>query len=96
MRKPLSHNLSTRKRKRILSGLFIMIKIKISCWRGRGKGAVHLFDSSGNAIWDEPLTNASIKHMLAIEKLSDDHYLIITQGSGLRMFRLKTKKILPC
>src|SRR5579862_1840529 len=62
---------------------------------GAWKGAIHLFDSTGNAAWNEPLTNESIKHILAIEKISDDHYLIITQGNGLHMLRLKSKQFYP-
>ena len=56
-------------------------------------GALELYDSSGKALWDKPLVNESIKHILSIEKLSDDHYLLMTEGHGLCMLRLGTKRL---
>ncbi|HEY4873973.1 MAG TPA: two-component regulator propeller domain-containing protein, partial [Puia sp.] len=62
---------------------------------GAWYGAIQLFDSSGNPMLDAPIKSERIKQILAIEKLSDDHYLIITQGNGLHMLHLQTKQIYP-
>ncbi len=62
---------------------------------GAWYGAIQLFDSSGNPILDAPIKSENIKQILAIEKLSDDHYLIVTQGNGLHMLRLQAKQLLP-
>jgi len=58
-------------------------------------GAIQLYDSSGNPLWDKPLASEKIKDVLSIEKLSDDHYLIVTMGHGLQMLRLRAKQLSP-
>ncbi len=55
-------------------------------------GLIQLYDSAGKALWDKSLVNEKIKHIIAIEKISDDHYLLMTLGNGLLMFHLKSKQ----
>jgi signal transduction histidine kinase/ligand-binding sensor domain-containing protein len=56
-------------------------------------GFIQLYDSSGNALWDEPLASKDAKSILSIEKCSDDHYLIVTSGFGIFMLRLQARQI---
>jgi len=60
---------------------------------GAFAGLIQLYDSSGNPMWDKPLVNEKIKHVIAIEKLSNDQYLIMTMENGLFIFNLQSKKI---
>jgi signal transduction histidine kinase len=60
---------------------------------GAYAGLIQLYDASGNAIWDKPLGCAGLKWILSIEKLSDDHYLLLTLEQGFFMFRLKARQL---
>jgi ligand-binding sensor domain-containing protein/two-component sensor histidine kinase len=56
-------------------------------------GLIQLYDSAGNALWDRSIRRKDIYGILSIEKLSEDHYLILTQGNGLHQFSLRTKQL---
>jgi len=60
---------------------------------GAFAGLVQLYDSSGNALWDKPVGSDDLKGILSIEKLSDDHYLIVILAKGLYMLRLQAKQL---
>jgi signal transduction histidine kinase len=56
-------------------------------------GLVQVYDSSGNAVWKHPFKSKNIYRILSIEKLYDDHYLIVSQGLGLHELILRTKQL---
>jgi ligand-binding sensor domain-containing protein len=58
-------------------------------------GGLQLYDTLGNALWKAPLTTKGVKDVLAIEKLMNDKYLIITFGHGWYTFTLSTKQLQP-
>jgi len=58
-------------------------------------GFIQLYDSSGNPLWDQAVKSKNIHGILSIDKLSDDHYLIVSQGNGLHQFSLAAKKLMP-
>ena len=58
-------------------------------------GGMQLYDTLGNALWKEPVMTKQVKDILAIEKLTDDKYLIITFGLGWYTFTLSTKQLQP-
>jgi len=60
---------------------------------GAYAGLIQLYDSSGNALWDKPLVGKGLKGILSIEKVSDDHYLVVVEGKGLYMLRLHEKQL---
>jgi signal transduction histidine kinase/ligand-binding sensor domain-containing protein len=60
---------------------------------GAFAGFVQLYDSSGNALWDKPVGGDSLKGIMSIEKLSDDHYLVVILARGLYMLRLQAKQL---
>ncbi|MDP4150617.1 MAG: two-component regulator propeller domain-containing protein [Bacteroidota bacterium] len=60
---------------------------------GAWAGRIQCYDTSGNALWDRPVVGKGLKGLLAIEKLSDDHYLVVIEGKGLYLLRLRTKQL---
>lgn len=62
---------------------------------GEFAGLIQLYDSSGNTLPGKHITCDGLKMILSVEKCSDDHYLIVTQGHGLYMLRLEEKEISP-
>ncbi|MDQ2862605.1 MAG: hypothetical protein M3R50_02960, partial [Bacteroidota bacterium] len=56
---------------------------------------LELYDTLSNPLWKEPLITKDVKDIIAIEKLSEDNYLIITYKNGWYILRLHAKKILP-
>jgi signal transduction histidine kinase/ligand-binding sensor domain-containing protein len=58
-------------------------------------GLVQVYDSSGNSVWKHPVRTKNIYRVLSIEKLSDDHYLIVSQGLGLQQLNLQTRQLFP-
>jgi signal transduction histidine kinase len=60
---------------------------------GAWAGRIQYYDTSGNALWDTPLVGEGLKGLLAIEKISDDHYLVVIEGKGLYLLRLRAKKL---
>ena len=62
---------------------------------GSFSGAIQLFDSAGNTLMKEPLADKQIKNILSIEKLSEDHYLVVTLANGLWMFQLSKMRLKP-
>jgi hypothetical protein len=58
-------------------------------------GGIQLYDTLSNQLWKEPLVAQNVKDILAIEKLTQDEYLIITFGKGWYILNLSTKKIKP-
>ncbi len=58
-------------------------------------GGLQLYDTLGNAVWKAPLNTKWVKDVLAIEKLMDDKYLIVTFGHGWYIFTLSAKQLRP-
>jgi ligand-binding sensor domain-containing protein/anti-sigma regulatory factor (Ser/Thr protein kinase) len=68
---------------------------KYLLFAGCFSGGLQLYDTLGNAIWKEPLITKKVTDILAIEKLMDDKYLIVTFGFGWYTFTLSTKQLQP-
>ncbi len=60
---------------------------------GAFAGLIQLYDSLGTPLWDKPAGSGDLKGILSIEKMSDDHYLVVVQGQGLYMLRLQAKTL---
>ncbi len=60
---------------------------------GAYNGAIHLFDSAGNALWTKPLTKRGLTSIMAIDKTSTDNYLVITQGHGIFSLNRKLRQL---
>jgi hypothetical protein len=58
-------------------------------------GGLQLYDTLGNALWKEPVITKQVKDILAIEKLTEDKYLIVTFGHGWYTFTLSSKQFQP-
>lgn len=58
-------------------------------------GGIQLYDTSGNALWQTAVISGTIKDINAIEKLSDDNYLVETIGRGVYVLNLPSKKLQP-
>lgn len=58
-------------------------------------GGIQLFDSSGTPLWQQPLVSKTISDIIGIEKLSKDHYLVLTLWNGWFILNLKTKQTYP-
>lgn len=56
-------------------------------------GTIDLYDSLANPLWKKPLINTQAGYILAIEKLSDDTYLLHTFRNGLFILNLSKKRI---
>jgi ligand-binding sensor domain-containing protein/two-component sensor histidine kinase len=68
-------------------------KQKNEIFGGGYSGQIQLYDSSGNILWDKALRDEKMKNILAIEKLSADHYLLVTQGFGWLMLEFSKRKV---
>lgn len=55
------------------------------------KGGMQLYDSSGHALWKNSLLTNTFTDIINIEKLSENHYLIITLNKGWYVLRLPGK-----
>lgn len=58
-------------------------------------GGIQLYDTLGNALWQEAIISENVKDINAIEKLDKDNYLIVTFGKGWYLLNLSSKKIKP-
>jgi len=56
-------------------------------------GGIQLYDTLGNSLWQQPVISDKIKDINAIEKLTDDNYLVETIRKGWYILNLPTKKI---
>lgn len=56
-------------------------------------GGIQLYDLLANPLWDKPLVTADVKDIIAIEKLTDDEYLVITYGRGWYLLNPFSKKL---
>jgi hypothetical protein len=56
---------------------------------------LQLYDTLANPLWKEPLMTKDVRDILAIEKLSEDNYLIITYRNGWYILSIHDKKIWP-
>jgi signal transduction histidine kinase len=59
-------------------------------------GGIRLFDTLSNALWQKPLVTQQLGGINAIEKLTDDHYLVVTfDHHGWYLLDLAKKKLSP-
>ncbi len=58
-------------------------------------GPIELYDSSGNPLWQKPLTDKRITGPEAIEKVWDHTYLIVTVGKGWYLLNTATRLLNP-
>ena len=58
-------------------------------------GPLELYDSTGNRVWSEPLTDKRCSAPVAIDKVADDRYLIITAGNGWFLLNSATRRLRP-
>lgn len=58
-------------------------------------GGIQLYDTSGNALWQHAIASEKVKDINAIEKLSENNYLIETFGNGWYVLNLPAKKLSP-
>jgi two-component sensor histidine kinase len=56
-------------------------------------GPMELYDSSGNPLWHTPLTDKRCTGPVAIEKVADHQYLVITAGKGWFVLNSATREI---
>ena len=56
---------------------------------------LELYDTLSNPLWKEPLMTKDVKDIVAIEKLAEDNYLVITYRNGWYILSLRDKKIRP-
>ncbi|HLZ89710.1 MAG TPA: hypothetical protein VKQ52_20795, partial [Puia sp.] len=59
---------------------------------GEFLGPFELYDSAGNPMWQEPLTDSRCASPVAIDKLGDDRYLVITAGKGWFLLNSATRR----
>jgi signal transduction histidine kinase len=58
-------------------------------------GPLELYDSSGNPAWPAPLTDKRCSAPVAIDKIDDHRYLIITAGNGWFLLNSATRRVQP-
>lgn len=58
-------------------------------------GGLQLYDTLGNALWPKAIISENVKDINTIEKLNNDHYLIVTFGKGWYILNLPQKQIKP-
>jgi hypothetical protein len=58
-------------------------------------GAIQLYDTLANPLWQKPLVYPAAGYILSINKLSTDEYLLQGFGNGLFLLNLQAKKIQP-
>lgn len=58
-------------------------------------GGLQLYDTLSRPLWKDPLLLQGVKDIIAIEKLADDKYLIVSYGRGWFLLALSEKKLLP-
>lgn len=58
-------------------------------------GGIQLYDTLGNALWQNAIISENIKDINAIEKLTDNIYFIETIGHGWYTLNLLSKKVKP-
>ena len=56
-------------------------------------GGLQLYDTLSRPLWKDPLLLQGVKDIIAIEKLADDKYLIVSYGRGWFLLALSEKKI---
>lgn len=58
-------------------------------------GGICLYDTLSGPLWEKPLITPDVKDVTAIEKLTNDHYLVITYGRGWFLLNLPSRQIRP-
>jgi ligand-binding sensor domain-containing protein/two-component sensor histidine kinase len=58
-------------------------------------GPIELYDSAGNPMWPAALTDKRATNPIAIDKVSDHRYLIITVGNGWFLLNSSTRRLQP-
>ncbi|MEP6684878.1 MAG: two-component regulator propeller domain-containing protein, partial [Parafilimonas sp.] len=58
-------------------------------------GGIQLYDTLGNPLWQHAIVSDKVKDVNAIEKLSNNNYLIETIGKGWYILHLSSKSITP-
>lgn len=56
---------------------------------------IQLYDTLANPLWKKSLQTKDVKDIIAIERLTDDEYLVITFQRGWYQLKLSTKQIKP-
>lgn len=54
---------------------------------------IQLYDTLGNALWQKPIVTQELKDINAIEKITDDDFLIQTMGKGWYRLHLVSRQI---
>lgn len=91
---PFTHFVYARDKNNFIRSLYFDEK-KHLLFAGCFSGGLQLYDTLGNALWKMPLITKNVKDILAIEKLTDDKYLIVTYGFGWYTFTLSAKELRP-
>ncbi|MES1223332.1 MAG: hypothetical protein ABUT20_48000, partial [Bacteroidota bacterium] len=58
-------------------------------------GAIELYDSSGNALWKDPVKDKRVSYLLNIEKISPENYLVMQANKAWYIFNIKEKSFHP-
>jgi signal transduction histidine kinase len=58
-------------------------------------GPIELYDSSGRPLWQMPLTDKQCTSPVAIERIRDRRYLVITAGNGWFLLNSATRQLQP-
>ena len=56
-------------------------------------GPLELYDSAGNPLWSEPLADKRCSAPIAIDKVADGRYLVLTAGNGWFLLNSATRRL---
>ncbi|HEY5408539.1 MAG TPA: histidine kinase [Ginsengibacter sp.] len=91
---PFRHFIYTNEKNNFIRSLYYD-ETKHLLLAGCYNGGIQLFDTLGNALWQNALTADNVKDINGIEKLDDNNYFIETISRGLYILNLPSKKITP-
>ncbi len=91
---PFEHFIYTSEKNNFVRSLYYD-KEKHFLLAGCYNGGIQLYDTTGNTLWQHTIVSDEVKDINAIEKLSDNNYLIETIGRGWYVLNLSSKKIKP-
>jgi signal transduction histidine kinase len=91
---PFEHFIYTSGQNNFIRSIYYDEK-KHLLFAGCYNGGVQLYDTTGNALWQKAISSENLKDINAIEKLTDNNYLLETFGRGWYVLHLPSKTITP-